>query len=244
MSLKVGVTGQSGFIGGHLFNYLKLCSDVERVAFDKTFFNFNEKLKNFVSQCDVIVHLAGMSRHENQQFVYDTNILLTNKLIDAMTEANKKLHLIFISTTHDYKNTPYHASKRETVLMFEKWAASNNSSLTVIKTPNVFGPYSRPFFNSVVSTFCHQIANNEAINLIGSDILCLVDIQRLCNVIKKNLFFSGKRNIVVPHEFELTLTDLASKLKCYKESLDNLVIPELKSLLDIRLFNTFISYLQ
>jgi len=244
MSLNVGITGQSGFIGGHLFNYLKLHNDIERIVFDKDFFSSSEKLKKFVLQCDVIVHLAGMSRHENQQLVYETNILLADKLINAMMEVKKKFHLIFISTTHDHKNTPYHISKRETVLMFEKWAASDNSRLTVIKTPNVFGPYSKPFFNSVVSTFCHQIANNEKINLNGNELLRLVDVHRLCNAIRKNLSDPNNRNIVLPHEFELTLTDLANKLLYYKKTLDKLVMPELKSLLDIRLFNTFISYIK
>ena len=62
--LKVGITGQQGFVGTHLFNTLGLNQEeFERVSFHKNFFNDNVLLDQFVSQCDVIVHLAAMNRH-------------------------------------------------------------------------------------------------------------------------------------------------------------------------------------
>ena len=61
---KIGITGQEGFVGSHLYNTLGLEPEkYERVPYDKFFFQNPEKLENFVAQCYVIVHLAAMNRH-------------------------------------------------------------------------------------------------------------------------------------------------------------------------------------
>ena len=63
--IKVGITGQSGFIGSHLFNFLGLKDNIKRIPFKRDFFENTEDLENFVSQCDVIIHLAAVNRHAN-----------------------------------------------------------------------------------------------------------------------------------------------------------------------------------
>ena len=61
--IKVGITGQPGFVGTHLYNLLGITEDIERVPFEDAFFDSEEKMESFVSQCDAIVHLAAMNRH-------------------------------------------------------------------------------------------------------------------------------------------------------------------------------------
>lgn len=71
---KIGITGQNGFVGSHLYLNLGLNpTEYERVEFKKEFFESPELLDEFVSQCDVIVHLAAMNRHESQDVIYNTN---------------------------------------------------------------------------------------------------------------------------------------------------------------------------
>ena len=78
--IKVGITGQSGFIGTHLFNYFGLQNDIERIEFKDEFFQDKDVLDKFISQCDVIVHLAAVNRHNDPQVIYNTNIDLVKKL--------------------------------------------------------------------------------------------------------------------------------------------------------------------
>ena len=105
---KVGITGQNGFIGSHLFNSLRLFkNEFELIIFEKSFFDNCEKLQDFVNKCDVIVHLAALNRHEDANVLYDTNILLVEKLIRALNQKKGKTHVIFSSSTQEEKDNLY-----------------------------------------------------------------------------------------------------------------------------------------
>jgi len=97
--IKIGITGQSGFVGTHLFNFLGIQENVDRVVFDDSFFQDDLLLRSFVSKCDVVIHLAAMNRHNDPKVLYQTNILLVKKLIDAMESENVVPHVIFTSST-------------------------------------------------------------------------------------------------------------------------------------------------
>ena len=97
---KIGITGQNGFVGKHLYNTLGLFSEeFERVDFQKEFFEDETKLDEFTAKCDVIVHLAAMNRHENEQVIYDTNIALAKHLVDSLKRTNSNAHILISSST-------------------------------------------------------------------------------------------------------------------------------------------------
>ena len=98
--IKVGITGQDGFVGKHLYNTLGLFpDDFLRVEFQRDFFENDNKLDAFVSQCDVIVHLAAMNRHESQEVIYETNVSLVQKLVDSLERTNSKPHILLSSSS-------------------------------------------------------------------------------------------------------------------------------------------------
>ena len=71
----VGITGQGGFMGTHLHNFLGTKSEkIKRVNFQDNYFDNKVNLQNFVKSCDVIVHIAAMNRHKDEQVRYNTNI--------------------------------------------------------------------------------------------------------------------------------------------------------------------------
>jgi len=160
--LKIGITGQAGFVGTHLYNTLGLQPDkFIRIPFEDNFFENDKKLQNFVTQCDTIVHLAAMNRHGDPQVIYDTNIKLVKQLIAACEETNSKPHILFSSSTQEEKDNPYGKSKKEGRELLEQWAKRNKAPFTGMIIPNVFGPFGHPYYNSVVATFCHQLTHNE-----------------------------------------------------------------------------------
>ncbi|MEA4809268.1 hypothetical protein SDC9_50518 [bioreactor metagenome] len=83
--IRIGITGQTGFLGTHLFNTLGLYPDrFIRIPFSDEYFTDQDKLRSFVCQCDVIVHLAAVIRHAEPVLLKEINIRLVYKLIEAM----------------------------------------------------------------------------------------------------------------------------------------------------------------
>ena len=132
--LKVGVTGQAGFVGQHLYNTLGLFSDdFQRIDFRKECFEDKNKLNDFVSQCDVIVHLAAMNRHNDPQVIYDTNIGLVQKLIQSLVQTNSKAHVLFSSSTQEEKDNLYGKSKKEGRELMMDWATNFGGKFIFLK---------------------------------------------------------------------------------------------------------------
>ncbi len=70
-------------------------------------FDNDDLLLSFVQQCDVIVHLAAMNRHEDQNVIHDTNIALVEKLIRACKRANHTPTILFSSSTQEQLDNLY-----------------------------------------------------------------------------------------------------------------------------------------
>ena len=159
--IRIGITGQAGFIGTHLYNTLSLHKDKYAcIPFKDEFFKRDETLDAFVRQCDVIVHLAAMNRHNDPDVLYKTNIDLVQKLISSMDRTQSKPYVIMSSSLQEERDNLYGRSKREGRELFNQWADRNDAAFTGLIIPNVFGPFGVPFYNSVISTFSHQVVNN------------------------------------------------------------------------------------
>ena len=159
--IRIGITGQAGFIGTHLYNTLSLHKDKYAcIPFKDEYFQKEETLDAFVRQCDVIVHLAAMNRHNDPDVLYRTNIDLVQKLISSLECTKSKPYVIMSSSLQEERDNLYGRSKREGRELFNQWADRNDAAFTGLIIPNVFGPFGVPFYNSVISTFSHQVVNN------------------------------------------------------------------------------------
>src|SRR5690606_19647422 len=156
---RIGITGQSGFVGNHLYTTLSLREDVELVPFERSFFEDSKALSQFISSCETIVHLAAMNRHEDPNVIYSTNIELVQKLITACKKEKVAPHIIFSSSSQELKDNHYGRSKKEGKEHLMDWAKESMGKFTSLTIPNVFGPFGKPNYNSVVATFCHKVAH-------------------------------------------------------------------------------------
>ena len=75
--MKVAVTGAQGMLGTHLRAYLRAFEDVEVQPIGRA--EFAGDLSGALRGCDVVVHLAGMNRGDEQE-VAQTNVALTEQL--------------------------------------------------------------------------------------------------------------------------------------------------------------------
>ncbi len=240
--IKVGITGQEGFIGQHLLRTLKLSPKKYTVIpFERKYFENEDSLNSFVESCDTIVHLAAMNRHEDPQVIFDTNVQLVQKLIKASSNTGSYPHVIMSSSTQEERDNHYGRSKREGRLALKNWAEENNTEFTGLIIPNVYGPFGEPYYNSVVATFCYQLANNEQpeihkdgeLNLIYVGSLVEKIIDCIDNRINSALYpISG--------DTKAKVSEILKILSDHKNTyFDKGEIPELKDTFHLNLFNTF-----
>lgn len=185
--IKIGITGQAGFVGTYLYNTLGLYpQQYERVSFEDRYFQDEATLRAFVKQCDVIVHLAAMNRHPDPQVIYDTNLKLVQQLTSAMEAENVAPHVLFSSSTQEEKDNEYGNSKREGREMLEQWAKRNKANFTGMVVPNVYGPFGLPNYNSFVATFCHKLTHGEKPQVIQDSSVNLIYVGSLvAHIIEK-----------------------------------------------------------
>lgn len=244
--MKVGITGQAGFVGTHLYNTLKLHPETfECVPFEDAYFSDSAALLGFVKSCDAIVHLAAVNRCESQEALYRTNLDLVAKLIAAMEEAGVKPHVLMSSSTQEDRDNPYGRSKKEGRQMLESWAARAGAAFTGLVIPNVFGPFGRPHYNSFVATFAHQLNHGETPTIqVDSDVR-LIYVGSLCRqIIEAMRHPEGIRRHDLPWDFERKVSDILRLFEHYRESYGGRgEIPDLRDRDDVNLFNTFRSYM-
>lgn len=251
--LKIGITGQAGFVGTYLFNTLGLKpGQFERIPFEDAFFQDENKLKEFVKSCDAIVHLAAMNRHNDPEVLYQTNIGLVRQLIAACEATDSTPHILFSSSTQEERDNLYGKSKKEGRELLEKWADTNNAQFTGIIIPNVYGPFGHPYYNSVVATFCHQLTHNEQpkIEVDGTVNLIYVGelVQQIIEIITE-VDTNHKENVVIQeiklqHTTEVKVSRILQLLEGYKAAyFEKGEIPALDTSFHRNLFNTYLCYI-
>jgi UDP-2-acetamido-2,6-beta-L-arabino-hexul-4-ose reductase len=244
--IRVGITGVNGFIGFHLRQTLKLYNDdFSLIEFEKSNFNDPLKIDGFVSSCDVIVHLAALNRHNEPQFIYETNINLVKNLIESLNRTGSKAHVIISSSTQEDRDSLYGKSKKDGRMLLSGWANQNDGKLTGLIIPNVFGPFGHPFYNSVVATFCYQIARGEVpkIDVDGQLKLIYVGdlVDRIIQVIRDK---DNTHELLLPHTAEVKVSAILTKIKYFQKSYQERgEIPSLQNDFEFKLFNTFRCYM-
>lgn len=249
--MKVGITGQSGFIGTHLFNYFGLKEGIERIPFEDTYFEDKSALESFVKNCDVIVHLAAMNRNSDPQVIYNTNIDLVQNLILACENTNSSPHILFSSSTQEERDNYYGKSKYDGRKLFENWAKRNDARFTGLIIPNVFGPFGNPYYNSFIATFCHQLTHGEQPKIDVDGEVELIYIGELVKVFFEKIKDKGTKTkdieieeYNVPFTTEVKVSKVLSLLEKYKSNyFEKGIIPNLDNEFEKNLFNTFLCYI-
>lgn len=244
--LKVGITGQTGFIGKHLYNTIDLYpGEFQRVDFNKECFDDDTLMDQFVHQCDIIVHLAAVNRHHDPQIIYDTNTVLVDKLICSLTRCGSKPHVIFSSSIQENRDNLYGQSKTAGRKALADWALRSGGKFTGMLIPNVFGPFGAPYYNSVIATFCHQLTHAETprIDVDGELKLIFVGdlVAAILDCIRNNKIAD---QLEIPFTHQAKVSELLTLLESYRDQYQaGGIIPVIKNSFERDLFNTFRCYM-
>jgi UDP-2-acetamido-2,6-beta-L-arabino-hexul-4-ose reductase len=250
--IRIGITGQAGFVGTHLYNEIGLFSDTfERIPFEDAYFDQPEMLVAFLRRCDVVAHFAAVNRHPDENELYNINVDLVNRLINVLAKEKLRPHIIFSSSTQESLDNPYGRSKREGRHLFETWAQNSHASFTGLIIPNIYGAFGRPQYNSFVATFCHKLTHGEEPVIITDNKVDLICVSSLCREILSEIKsaqsseFPIIKEIHIKPDFTRTVSEILKTLRLFKkEYLEAGIIPALEDMDVVNLFNTFRSYIK
>lgn len=242
----VGVTGPRGFVAAHLIHFLQQQPSVRVVPLSRDAWEDESALADFASECDAIIHLAGQNRGTDTE-VYRTNVQLAEKLVAALKAAGTHPHIVFSSSTQRTFDNNYGKSKRATEEILSDWASASSTPFTVAVIPNVYGAGCRPHYNSVVATFCHELAKGNTPNIIEDREVDFIWINHLVEVIWQMLADtpSGVHLQTVAGSTRLKISELLALLTQFRDDyFGSGVVPDISSPVTASFYSTFLSHVE
>lgn len=239
--MRIGITGADGLLGFHMKALLHADRQHEvRLATRETFASPGQ-LAAFVEGLDGIVHFAGVNRAPEAE-VETMNRVLAEQLVAALIATGSKASLIYSNSTHIERDTAYGRGKKQASTAFAGWAAEAGANYVDLVLPHVFGEFGRPFYNSVVSTFCHQLAHQQAPVIQVDGDLELVHAQEVARRCLAALS-ANESGVVRMVGYPIKVSELLVRLQGLHQTYVSQVVPDLSAPLDLCLFNTLRSYL-
>jgi UDP-2-acetamido-2,6-beta-L-arabino-hexul-4-ose reductase len=245
---KAFVTGANGFVGRNLLVALRR-SGVETAAVDVD--SSPAAWRDGVEGATVVYHLAGVNRpHDVAEFL-SGNVGSLAALFGALGDANlargSRRPLIVLSSSRQAEcDNPYGQSKLEAEHVLEAYCAETGTPAVIYRLPGVFGKWCRPNYNSVVATFCHNIARDLPISV--TDPARVVDLVHVDDVVSHFLVhlegrLAGVSRAEVAPVFATTLGELAERIRGFRAMRRSLVVPDVQDPFGRRLLGTYTSYL-
>ena len=261
--MKILITGAKGFVGRNLVENLKNIRDgkdrvhdipkeLEIMEYDVE--NSLEELDGFCEKADFVFNLAGVNRPKNNEEFMEGNFGFASTLLEKLKKYNNTCPVMLSSSiqaslTGRYAGSEYGKSKLAGEELFKEYSKETGAKVLIYRFPNLFGKWCRPNYNSVIATFCNNIANglpiqindrNTQLSLVYIDDL----VEELLNAIigKENRDENGYCFVKEVHE--VTLGKIADLLYEFKESRKNLYIPDMtEGSFEKKLYSTYLSYL-
>lgn len=254
--MNILITGAKGFIGKNLVCTLENIRDgkdktsplpAELCIFPCDVDTSAAQLDAWCGCADAVVHLAGVNRPQTAEEFMQGNRDFTAQLLDNLKKHKNTCPIIVSSSTQAALDNPYGQSKKAGEELLFSYAKQTGAAVTVYRFTNVFGKWCRPNYNSVVATFCHNIANGLPIQINDENVLLrliYIDdvVSELLHALCGNPTRDGAFAVVRPVH-EVTLGKLAELLYSFRDSRKTLSVPQLDDPFVKKLHATYLSYL-
>lgn len=240
------VTGSGGFLGKNLIQALSTRDDIRVIEHEVD--DSRDDLDKALRVADVVVHLAGVNRPQSTDEYTKGNAEFTKSICDTLRAASKGPKIIMSSSIQAELDNPYGVSKRLAEEELNKFAEDTGAEVVVFRFKNIFGKWSRPNYNSVVATFCHNIARDLPITVTDPNKrleLVYVDdvVAALLDEVDSKKAIPGFRFAEEIEGFAVTLGDLAETIRAFRESRTTCMLPECSDRFTACLYATYLSYL-
>ena len=237
--MNILVTGSKGFIGKNLVRYLRSNSLHNIFEFSRD--DLLDDLEKIINKIDIVFHLAGLNKKTINEDFKEVNIKLTKKLCKIL-EKNINTKIYYASSTQAEKNNEYGRSKKECEKIILELNNFHKNKIAILRLPGIFGMECKPNYNSVVATFCFNVLNKIALNIIEPNKeIEIVFIEDLCEQIAFLIEKNDYQNIYIKIDNvnKITIDNLAKKIKNFQNISSSSYI---KNDLEIKLYKTYLSY--
>ena len=272
--MKILVTGANGFVGKNLCAELKNIRDgkarcwgdlIVDEVFEYDIGSTPEQLDAWCRECDFVFNLAGVNRPQNQDEFMKGNFGFASTLLNMLEKHENTCPVMLSSSIQAtligrYAEGDYGKSKKAGEDLFFDYAAKTGAQVLVYRFPNLFGKWCRPNYNSVVATFCNNIANDLPIqvndpavelellyidDLVAEMVEALMGGEHRCEFDGLDVLpVESGRYCYCPVTHKVTLGEIVVLLHKFAEQPASLLIPEIPaSSFAKKLYSTFLSYL-
>jgi UDP-2-acetamido-2,6-beta-L-arabino-hexul-4-ose reductase len=248
------VTGARGFLGRNLCVFLRQLQNVKLIEVDID--SPPEMLETGLRTANVLFHLAGVNRPENVKDYVSGNTGFTQFLCGYLQNLGKTPAIIFSSSIQAELENPYGISKRRAEEELLRFAKNSGANIFIFRIKNIFGKWCRPNYNSVVATFCHNIARDlpisisdreKELNLVYVDDVCAAMIEAAGLSAAPSKHFTRSANFgyaEIAPDFKITLGTLVDTLYGFRGHRNSLQIPVSNDPFVLRIYATYLSYLE
>ena len=250
--MNILITGAKGFVGKNLYARLKSIHKDDIAAGNFALFEYDMDtdpalLDGWCKEAGFVFHLAGVNRPESDEEFMAGNFGFTSRLLDRLKTHNNACPIMISSSTQAALDNPYGRSKRAGEELMFDYGRETGSQVYVYRLTNLFGKWCRPNYNSACATFCHNIANGLEIQIRDrSATVCLCYIDDLIDELLLALAGKPTRDgnfCKVLKDYTVSLGVLADLIYSFRDSRDNLSIPNQADEFTRKLYATYLSYL-
>lgn len=272
--MKILVTGAKGFVGQNLVANLKNIQQGknrtrpalqidEIYEYDIT--STQQELDTYCVQADFVFNLAGVNRPKDQSEFMQGNFGFASTLLDTLKKHGNTCPVMLASSIQAtligrYGESDYGKSKLAGEELFFAYAGETGAQVLVYRFPNLFGKWCRPNYNSVIATFCNNIANDLPIQVndpnVELELLYIDDlVEEMLDALEGKAHrcnddglaaqaAADGRYCYAPTTHKVTLGEIVELLDLFKAQPQSLVMPEIPyNSFAKKLYSTYLSYL-
>lgn len=254
--MNILVTGAKGFVGKNLVAELNNIKEGKAkygsLSSDLTLFEYDldsdpALLESYCEKADFVFNLAGVNRPQDPSEFMTGNFGFASTLLATLKKYNNKATVMISSSTQVAFDNLYGQSKKASEDLFFQYAQETGAKVLVYRFPNLFGKWGRPNYNSVIATFCNNVASGQPIQVNDrSAILTLTYIDDLINEMIAAL--TGNEHRIgnyceVPITYTISLGEIADLIHSFKASRNERSVPDMSNEFVKKLYATYTSYL-